>query len=108
MNERINELLSENGAHVDAFYYCPHLPGAPVKEYDVECDCRKPKLGMFKKAIEDYNLDPKLCFACGDKARDVEGLVELGVLATHTGITDGKEEYGHFRSLVVFCNAMIS
>lgn len=79
VNARINELLGEYGAHIDAFYYCPHLKDGSVKEYAIDCDCRKPKLGMFKRAIADYDLDPALCYACGDKPRDIEGLTQLGV-----------------------------
>lgn len=94
VNARLNEQLSGYGAHIDAFYYCPHLPGAPVKKYDVICDCRKPKLGLFKKAIDDFNLNPELCFACGDKARDVAGLEKLGIPVPHQCIVYNFE-YGN-------------
>lgn len=83
VNNRIEELLESEGAHVDRFYICPHLSGAAVKEYDMDCDCRKPKTGLFRQAIADYDLDPALCYACGDKPRDVERLTELGIPAEH-------------------------
>lgn len=79
VNERLNELLKEYGAHIDKFYYCPHLSNGIVPAYSVDCDCRKPKLGMFQKAIEDFSLDPQKCYACGDKPRDVEDLSTLGI-----------------------------
>lgn len=103
VNARINELLAEQGAHIDAFYYCPHLVGAAVKEFDVDCDCRKPKLGMFKQAISDYNLDPALCYACGDKERDVEKLDKIGLKKNHLGVVDGQ----HFLSIEKFCEIML-
>ena len=89
VNDRINELLAKHGAHIDAFYICPHLKGGVVKEFDVECECRKPKLGLFKKAIVDFSLDPSQCYACGDKPRDVERLPELGIPPEHLAIASG-------------------
>jgi len=67
----MNEELLKHGIYVDAVYYCPHLPGAPIKKYDKECDCRKPGLGLFRRAIEEYELDISQCYAIGDKIRDV-------------------------------------
>ncbi|MBQ9497072.1 MAG: HAD-IIIA family hydrolase, partial [Selenomonadaceae bacterium] len=32
--------LSELGAHIDAFYYCPHHPEGIVEEFSVACECR--------------------------------------------------------------------
>ena len=89
VNDRINELLARQGAHVDAFYVCPHLKGGAVKEFDVECQCRKPRLGLFQKAIADFSLDPAQCYACGDRPRDVERLTELGIPPEHLAIADG-------------------
>lgn len=90
VNERINELLGEYGAHIDAFYYCPHLADGMVKEYAIDCECRKPKPGLFKKAMNDYNLAPGLCYACGDKQRDIVGLIELGIPKEHLKIVYDK------------------
>ena len=90
VNQKINELLAAEGAHIDAFYVCPHLKGAAVKEFDVECQCRKPNTGLFRQAIEEHNLDPRLCYACGDNLRDVERLTELGIPQDHLAIVDGR------------------
>ena len=102
VNNRLDEMLKEKGAHIDGFYYCPHLPDGAVKEYALECECRKPKLGLFKQAIKDFELDPKLCYACGDKPRDVEGLETLGVPYSHLGVIDGEDKKGHFENMSSF------
>ena len=86
VNIRINELLEEEKAHVDRFYSCPHLKGAAVKEYDLECNCRKPETGLFKQAIDDFQLDISLCYACGDKSRDISGPLVLGIPENHTAV----------------------
>lgn len=78
--ERFNEymnsrLQNEYGAHIDAFYYCPHLP-----EITGECDCRKPKPGLFLRAIRDYNIDPAESVAYGDSERDRDAAKAAGVI----------------------------
>jgi len=108
VNVRLNEMLMNRSAHIDAFYYCPHLPDGAVREFATICDCRKPKLGLFKKAIADFDLDPEQCYSCGDKERDISGLSQLGLLEAHLGIIDGKKEPGHFSSLWDFCNNAIA
>ena len=45
-----NALLKEirkEGGDIDAVYYCPHHPEAPLEKYRMNCDCRKPKPGMI-------------------------------------------------------------
>lgn len=66
-------MIAELAMHdvlIDKVYYCPHLPDAKDKEYRQDCECRKPRLGMFNQAIRDFNLDITQCFAIGDKLRD--------------------------------------
>lgn len=59
-----------------SYYYCPHHPKGIIKEYAIKCDCRKPGIGMIKKAIEDLNelglaVDLERSFIVGDKESDV-------------------------------------
>ena len=55
--------LKKDGIIIEEIYYCPHL-----KE---NCNCRKPKLGLFYKAQKDYNVDFSQSYAIGDKLRDL-------------------------------------
>lgn len=64
MNER---LQNEYGAHIDAFYFCPHHP-----DYTGPCHCRKPDTGMLEQAIHDYDIDVKESFLFGDMPHDIE------------------------------------
>lgn len=65
IHERMIDELLKKGARIDAIYYCPHHP-------DDNCSCRKPKIGMLKKAEADFGLDLSECFVVGDKKLDVE------------------------------------
>ena len=71
--------MKKSCGEIAAFYYCPHLPGAAVKQYDVECDCRKPKPGMILQALNDFNVLPGNAFLIGDSSRDLESAEAAGV-----------------------------
>ena len=68
----MNEELAKHGAHIDAFYFCPHHPEGTVPEYRVECECRKPKPGMVETACRQHDIDKSLSLMVGDMERDVE------------------------------------
>lgn len=70
LNNWMLNQLAENGVNITKVYYCPHLPEATVKEYRIDCECRKPKLGMYYQAIHDYDIDLGQSYAIGDKIRD--------------------------------------
>jgi len=108
VNARLNELLEVQGAHIDAFYYCPHLKSGIVPGYAVECDCRKPKLGLFQRAIQDYGLDPIKCFACGDRLRDVENLPQAGIPDEHLGVLDEPCQLSRYSSLSEFVKGVLN
>jgi D-glycero-D-manno-heptose 1,7-bisphosphate phosphatase len=78
--------LAAIGARVDAFRYCPFLPGAPVARYDRESPLRKPAPGMLLELIERFAVERAGSFMVGDKASDmaaaraaaIEGLLFRG------------------------------
>lgn len=74
----IKELLIPFEVEIDAFYFCPHHPQGLVKKYSIECDCRKPKTGLLKKAKKDFNLDLNKCWVIGDILSDVEAGKKAG------------------------------
>lgn len=103
VNEKIQTLLHEYDARIDAFYFCPHHENGIIEKYAVKCRCRKPELGMFERAIRDFELCPELCIAAGDKKRDIERLPELGV--TKCGIVNDEN---NFKSLLEFTEYILN
>lgn len=75
----MNDDLAKHGAHLDGIYYCPHHPTGKVKEYAIECDCRKPKPGMLFKAQKEHDIGLKSSYLIGDGSRDVECAEAAGV-----------------------------
>ena len=63
--------LKKNGAKIDAIYYCPHHPNANLKKYRFVCDCRKPNIGMIKKAARKYGINLEKSFLVGDMTQDI-------------------------------------
>ena len=73
LNARLERLLNDGGAKLDAIYYCPHLEEGIVKEYSFACDCRKPEVGLVEQAFRDHiEFDRQRSFVVGDKSTDVE------------------------------------
>lgn len=75
----MNEELRQQGAHIDAFYYCPHHPQGTVAVYTKNCDCRKPGTKLIDDACRDFGIDRSLSFMVGDKTIDVECADRAGV-----------------------------
>lgn len=79
MKELNKRLLNKIGFSLDAYYYCPHHPNAKILKYKKICDCRKPKIGMFKKALENFNLDLANSVFIGDKLSDIEAAENIAI-----------------------------
>ena len=72
VENRICELLKQKGNEVpDAFYYCPHHKNGTVAEFAIDCDCRKPKPGMFLQAVREWNIDAARSYMIGDRLTDL-------------------------------------
>lgn len=69
---RLEELLAEEGAAFEGFYYCPHDPEGRVRAYAVECRCRKPSPGLIEDACREHDIDPLRSWMVGDVLDDVE------------------------------------
>lgn len=81
LHERMCEELARSHAFLDGIYYCPHHPAGRVAPYNVECDCRKPKPGLLRRAAEDLALDLQASFVIGDKYSDLETGFGVGARA---------------------------
>jgi len=77
--EWIQAELGKFGAKLDAWYVCPHHPTTGSAPLVVDCECRKPKPGLFLQAIRELDIDVLSSFAIGDKARDIEAGARAGV-----------------------------
>lgn len=76
IHKRIETILGEKGAYIDDLFYCPHHPDdgfkGEVRELKIDCNCRKPKIGLFQEAAKKYNIDLTESYMIGDTWRDIE------------------------------------
>lgn len=72
--EVLNRFLKEK-TNIDDVYCCPHY----WKENNPVCDCRKPRTGLFKRAIQDYPIDLQGSYMVGDRATDILAGQNIGV-----------------------------
>ena len=63
--------LAAHGAHIDAFYYCPHHSEGIIKQFAVHCRCRKPGPGMLEQAAREWPIDTGASFLIGDRDDDL-------------------------------------
>jgi rfaE bifunctional protein nucleotidyltransferase chain/domain len=59
----LNEVSGE-GIRIDKIYHCPHHP-------DDKCDCRKPEIGLFLKAVRDFGINLSKSWFIGNSDSDV-------------------------------------
>ncbi|MBL6867816.1 MAG: D-glycero-beta-D-manno-heptose 1,7-bisphosphate 7-phosphatase [Cryomorphaceae bacterium] len=83
IHKKMETELGQDGAFVEAIYYCPHHPHSgyegEIKEFKVECSCRKPKPGMLLEAADRFNIDLTQSYLVGDSPRDIEAGANAGV-----------------------------
>jgi len=100
IHKKLETDLGNKGSWLDAIYYCPHHPdkGYPEEnpEYKMDCDCRKPKTGMFKKAAREFHIDLSRSLMIGDSERDLQAGINAGCITI--GVRTG---YGIRKSAVM-------
>lgn len=65
VTKRMLKEIEKSGGKIAGAFYCPH-------RNEDNCDCRKPKAGLFKKALGRRKIVLKNIFFIGDKIADVQ------------------------------------
>lgn len=97
LHRYMNDLMAEEGAHIDQFYYCPHHPEHGIGQYKLRCHCRKPDIGMFEQAEQDEFVDKLHSYMIGDKWIDIEAGFRFGLHTVLVGTGYGKELYAAYQ-----------
>lgn len=92
IHNKMETLLGQEGAYLDAVYFCPHHPhkgyAGERPEYKVDCACRKPKPGMLLQAAADFNIDLSQSWMIGDGENDVKAGKAAGCKTAMIGSGD--------------------
>jgi D-glycero-D-manno-heptose 1,7-bisphosphate phosphatase len=81
--QRVDDLVSAAGGHLDAHYFCPHLP-----DVDGACECRKPGTLLYRQAAERFPIDLRRSWWVGDRLRDVIPAESFGGRGILVGTTE--------------------
>jgi D,D-heptose 1,7-bisphosphate phosphatase len=80
---KMETLVGYEGAYFDDILYCPHHPEkgfkGELKKYKIKCFCRKPKLGLIKKAKKKFNIDLKKSYFIGNSLVDYNTAINAGI-----------------------------
>ncbi|MFA4830984.1 MAG: histidinol-phosphatase [Patescibacteria group bacterium] len=69
---RLLKIFKENGIEFEKIFICPHLPKN-------NCNCRKPKIGLVKRFLEENKINIKNSFICGDRDSDKKFAKNIGI-----------------------------
>jgi len=72
VTKRMLEEIEASGGHIKKVYYCVH------QDSD-DCDCRKPKAGLFEMAEKEFGIVAKGSYFIGDNKTDIIAGEEKGL-----------------------------
>jgi D-glycero-D-manno-heptose 1,7-bisphosphate phosphatase len=70
---RMVKEIEAAGGRIDGVYYCPHRP-------DESCNCRKPQMGLLKKAAADLGIELEGSYLVGDALSDIQAGLKAGCI----------------------------
>jgi len=85
IHQQMSHHLEQQGAKIDAIYYCPH-------ELEPPCRCRKPAPGMLVDAASSLNFDLAASWMIGDSEIDIQAGKAAGCKTARLladGLTEG-------------------
>lgn len=80
IDTKMKNEFKKRGLHINKAYYCVHHPEGINKKYKKVCNCRKPKIGLIKKASKELNINLKGSYFIGDGIVDVETGKNAGLI----------------------------
>ena len=78
---RLHEALAAAGARLDGAYTCTHHPSEGQPPYRADCDCRKPRPGLLRRAETELGVDLRRSWMVGDRRNDLEVAWNAGARA---------------------------
>ncbi|MGB7295062.1 MAG: HAD family hydrolase [Candidatus Aminicenantales bacterium] len=97
IHARLSAAFSQHDARIDAIYYCPHYALSADPRYRKECDCRKPRPGLARRAAADLGIDLGSSYMIGDKTEDVLLGMNIGAVSVLVLTGSGRESLSQLR-----------
>jgi len=71
IHEKMYQMLNRLGGRIDAVFFCPHTAQS-------QCECRKPKPGLFLTIAQRFHVDLTGVPCIGDSLRDLQAAAAVG------------------------------
>jgi D-glycero-D-manno-heptose 1,7-bisphosphate phosphatase len=78
---QVRAAMESGGARLDAIYVCMHHPTAGAPPYRRDCDCRKPRPGLLRRAEAELGADLARSWMIGDRHGDLAVAWAVGARA---------------------------
>jgi D-glycero-D-manno-heptose 1,7-bisphosphate phosphatase len=98
VHNQLNSQLAKGNARLDAVYYCAHHPTVGEPPYRLDCDCRKPRAGLIKRASSDFEIDLSNSWMVGDRYSDIQLAHNAGLRSAFVLSGYGRGEWEYQRS----------
>ena len=79
LQKKIKVILQKKSIFIDDIEYCPHHKEGKIKKYSINCNCRKPKIGMVKKLNSKWFINMNKSYYIGDQKTDELMAKRLGI-----------------------------
>jgi D-glycero-D-manno-heptose 1,7-bisphosphate phosphatase len=71
IHAKMHKAAAQMGGRIEAVFYCPHAA-------EMNCECRKPRPGLFNEIATRYGRDLQGVPSIGDSLRDLEAAASVG------------------------------
>jgi D-glycero-D-manno-heptose 1,7-bisphosphate phosphatase len=91
----LRDAMEAGGARLDGIYFCAHHPTAGEPPYRRDCDCRKPRPGMLRRAEAELSADLARSWMVGDRHGDLQLAWSVGARGALVKSGYGRGELAH-------------
>ena len=81
---RMIDHVQQHGGKIQSVLFCPHHP-------DEDCECRKPKTGLYDELAERLNISYSGVYSVGDSIRDLVAANAAGAIPVLVKTGNGKK-----------------
>jgi D-glycero-D-manno-heptose 1,7-bisphosphate phosphatase len=103
IHKKMNTHLSQFGGVIDGIFFCPCRP-------EENCDCRKPKSGLYNDVSDRLQITLENIFCVGDKIADIQAAENAGgtPILVRTGKGNDEINSGLVPKHILICDDLAS
>jgi D-glycero-D-manno-heptose 1,7-bisphosphate phosphatase len=87
--------MDGGGARLDGVFVCLHHPSVGQPPYRQDCDCRKPRPGLVRRAAAELGIDVARSWVVGDRHGDLQLAWNVGAKGALVASGYGRGELLH-------------